>query len=262
MSCPPDVAVTAEPRSWALETLRAAGCPDAHADAQLLAAEAEDAQALRVAVLRRAAREPLGYVRGRAEFRGLDIAVDRRVFIPRPETELLVEAALDLPEGARVLEPCTGSGAVALALKNERPDLGVTASDRSAGALAVARANAERLGISVAFVEADGIAAAPGGPWDAVLANPPYVPEAEAGTGSLPAEIEHHEPPEAFWAGDDGLAVVRRFVAELGGIDRIAFEVGDGQAGAVGEMLHAVGFGSIDTLRAPLGEARIVTAAR
>jgi len=262
MSYPPDVAVTAEPRSWALETLIAAGCPDAPGDAQLLAAEADDAEGLRVAVLRRAAREPLGYVRGRTEFRGLDITVDPRVFIPRPETELLVEAALKLPEGARVLEACTGSGAVALALKNERPDLGVTASDRSAGALAVARANAERLGIEVMFVEADGIAAAPGGPWDAVVANPPYVAEDEAGTGSLPAEIECHEPPEAFWAGHDGLAVVRRFVAELSGVDRVAFEVGDGQAAAVGEMLRAVGFGSIDTLHTAAGHARILSAQR
>ncbi len=262
MSYPPDVAVMAESRGWALEMLRAAGCPDARGDAELLAADAGSSDDLRAAVLRRAAREPLGYVRGHARFRGLDIGVDPRVFIPRPETELLVAAALSLPRGARVLEPCTGSGAVALALKNERPDLDVTGSDRSADALSVARSNAERLGIGVAFVQADGIAAAPGGPWDAVVANPPYVAESEAGTGSLPVEIEYHEPPGAFWAGDDGLVVLRRFVTELGGVDRVAFEVGDGQAGAAGEMLRGAGFGSIDTLHADSGQARIVCAAR
>lgn len=209
-----------------------------------------------------AAGEPLAYARGRAEFRGLELAVDRRVFIPRPATELLVEAALGLPHGARVLEPCTGSGAVALALKHERPDLVVTASDRSADALVVARANAARLGIDVVFLEADGIAAVPGGPWDAVVANPPYVAETEAGSGSLPVGIEYFEPPEAFWAGHDGLAVLRRLVGELEGVGWVAFEVGDGQAGAVGGMLRAVGFRSSDVLLTDAGQVRIVSAAR
>ncbi len=262
MSCQPEAAVTAEPRRWALETLRAAGCPDADEDAELLVADAGSADELRVAVLRRAAREPRGYLLGRTTFRGLDILVDRRVFIPRPETELLVHAALAIPRGARVLEPCTGSGAVALALKNERPDLEVTASDRSADALAVARSNAERLGIGVVFAEADGIAAVPGGPWDAVVSNPPYVAEDEAGTGSLPVEIEYHEPPGAFWAGGDGLTVLRRLVTELGGVDWVAFEVGDGQADAVGAMLRAASFRAIDTLHAASGHARIISAAR
>lgn len=209
-----------------------------------------------------AAGEPLAYLRGRAEFRGLELAVDRRVFIPRPETELLVEVALGLPYGARVLEPCTGSGAVALALKHERPDLSVTASDRSADALAVARLNAARLRMEVTFLQADGIAAVPGGPWDAVVANPPYVAEAEAGTGSLPVGIEYFEPPGAFWAGHDGFAVLRRLVGELEGVGWVAFEVGDGQAGAVGGMLRTVGFHSVDTLLTEKGQARIVSAAR
>ena len=263
MSSPPDAAGTAtEPRRWALDTLRAAGCADPEGDAALLLADFAGHDDLRAAVLRRAAREPLGYVRGRAPFRGLEIGVDRRVFIPRPETELLVEAALAIPREARVLEPCTGSGAVALALKNERPDLDVTASDRSADALAVARANAERLAIDVTFVDADGIAGAPGGPYDAVVSNPPYVAEAEAGTGSLPAEIEFHEPPGAFWAGDDGLSVYRRFTTELDGVGWVAFEVGDGQADAVGQMFRAAGFTTGGTHQVASGQARIVWAAR
>ena len=262
MSSLADAPATQEPRRWAVETLRAAGCPTAREDVDLLVADADSADDLRASVLRRATREPLGYVRGRTRFRGLDIAVDPRVFIPRSETELLVGAALGLPHGARVLEPCTGSGAVALALKNERPDLRVTGSDRSPDALAVARANADRLGLEVAFVEADGIAAAPGGPWDAVVANPPYVAKAEAGTGSLPVEIEHHEPPDAFWAGEDGLDVLRGFTSELAGVDWVALEVGDGQAEMTGEMLREVGFGSIGVVPVPSGADRIVTAAR
>lgn len=256
------MSATAGPQRWVLETLRAAGCPDANHDAELLLADAHSGDDLRAAVMRRASREPLGYVRGRAPFRGLELTVDPRVFIPRPETELLVDAALVLPEGARVLEPCTGSGAVALALKNERPDLRVTGSDRSGDALAVARSNGDRLGIPVAFAQADGISAVPGGPWDAVVANPPYVAEAEAGTGSLPEEIEKYEPPGAFWAGPDGLAVLRQFVAELDGVAFAAFEVGDDQAGAVSELLLEAGFASIDLLYAPSGQARIVSAAR
>ena len=262
MSFPPEAPITVESRRWAVETLCAAGCPDAQQDAELLAFDAGSRHDLRAAVLRRAAREPLGYVRGRTTFRGLDIAVDRRVFIPRAETELLVEAALALPHGARVLEPCTGSGAVAVALKNERPDLEVTASDRSPDALAVARSNANRLGVRIALFEADGIAAVPGGPWDAVIANPPYVAKADAGTGSLPVEIEDHEPPEAFWAGDDGLSVLRRLVRELDGVGRVSFEIGDGQEDSVREMLRAAGFTAIAALRVASGHARVMSAAR
>src|SRR3954469_10066399 len=134
MSSPPDAPPTAAMAlSWAADELRAAGCRTPLHDAALLLADALGVSADRVTeelpappdvlealdegVRRRRAREPLGYVRGRVCFRGLELAVDSRVFIPRPETELLVEAARGLPRGARVLEPCTGSGAVALALK-------------------------------------------------------------------------------------------------------------------------------------------------
>jgi release factor glutamine methyltransferase len=257
---------------WIVSTLEAAGCADPESDASLLLRDAsgaatatltpDAAAAIASSVARRARREPLGYIRGRVTFRGLEIEVDERVFIPRPETSPLVDAALAIPHGARVLEPCTGSGAVALALKHERPDLSVTASDRSADALAVARANAARLDIDVTFCQADGIAAVPGGPFDAVVSNPPYVAEAEAGTGSLPQEIELHEPPGAFWAGDDGLTVYRRFTAELGGVQWVAFEVGDGQGDAVAGMLRDAGFATQGALRVPSGQVRVVTAER
>ncbi len=275
MSAPPSLvaagASRAEAERWATTTLAEAGCETPGGDAAVLVADTagteieltpEASEALREAVARRARREPLGYVRGRASFRGLELVVDERVFIPRPETEPLVEAALEIAPGARVLEPCTGSGAVALALKHERPDLHVTASDRSADALSVAQANGARLGLDVEWVQADGIAAVPGAPFDAVVSNPPYVAEAESGAGTLPPEIEHHEPPEAFWAGRDGLDVYLRFAGELDGVAWVAFEVGDGQAEAVGAMLAAAGFGEPRTRRVASGQVRVVIAQR
>lgn len=279
MSAPPEAAPTAAiALSWAADELRAAGCETPLHDAALLLADAlgvpprrvtEDLPAtpaalaaLRDNVRRRRRRVPLGYVRGRVAFRDLELAVDPRVFIPRPETELLVEAALALPHGARVLEPCTGSGAVALALKHERPDLSVTGTDCSADAIGVARANAARLGLDVAFARADGILAAPGGPYDAVVSNPPYVGECEAGTGSLPPELERHEPPEAFWAGDDGLALYRRLAGELDGVATVAFEIGDGQAEPVCALLSRAGLRCTRRLHAPSGQVRVVVAQR
>src|SRR5207237_9986312 len=122
----------------------------------------------------RAAREPVAYILGRREFRRIELAVDHRVLIPRPETELLVELALELPEGAWVHDAGTGSGAVALAIKDERPDLSVSASDASAGALEVARANAARLGLEVKFELARGVPTRVAGA-DLVVSNLPSV---------------------------------------------------------------------------------------
>src|SRR4051794_34615243 len=154
-------------------------------------------------------REPVAYLLGFKGFRHIDVHVDSRVLVPRPETELLVEVGLTLPQGARVHDACTGSGAVALALKHERPDLRVSGSDASADAIDVARANAQRLGLDVDFSVGDLLAGASG--VDAVLANPPYV---EAGA-KLPPELAH-EPPAALYAGIDGLDVIRRIAAERG----------------------------------------------
>src|SRR5207248_5346571 len=163
-------------------------------------------------VARRVGREPVAYILGRRAFRDVELIVDPRVLIPRPETELLVEAALELPEGARVIDVGTGSGAVALALKHERPDLEVTGSDVSADALAVARANGDRLGLAVTWRRADLLTRA-GGPWDAVLANPPYVPDPDL--SQLAPEIRRHEPPAALSAGEDGLAVIGWLVDQV-----------------------------------------------
>jgi release factor glutamine methyltransferase len=195
-------------------------------------------------------REPVAYLVGTKGFRHLDIVVDSRVLVPRPETELLVEVALTLPQGTRVHDACTGSGAVALALKHERPDLEVSGSDASADAVDVARANAQRLGLDVTFAQADLLDAA--GDVDAVLANPPYV---EAGA-QLPRELAH-EPPGALFAGPDGLDVIRRLAAAPPPA-LLAVEVGAGQAPAVAALLG----GTIEIVRDLAGIERVVVSRR
>ncbi len=215
-------------------------------------------RAFQDAVRRRAVdHEPVAYLLGSRGFRHLDLRVDHRVLVPRPETELLVEVGLELPRDVRVADVGTGSGAVALALKHERPDLAVTASDVSGEALAVARDNARRLGLDVAFVHADGL---PAGEFDAVLSNPPYV-----ATGArLPADVLR-EPHVALFAGADGLDVIRRLLAEAGsraGVALLALEVGEGQATAVRELALAAGFGESETRRDLAGIERVVVAWR
>ena len=181
----------------ALTALEAAGVATPRLDAELLVADALDvdraaliadpelpvpgaaARLIGERVRRRTAREPVAYILARKGFRKIELMVDARVLIPRPETELLVEVALELPRGARVHEVGTGSGAVALALLDERPDLAVSASDASAAAIDVARANARRLGLGLDLSVADGLPAGTGA--DLVLANLPYVAEGEWG---------------------------------------------------------------------------------
>lgn len=198
-------------------------------------------RAFQDAVRRRAVeREPVAYITGVKGFRYIDVHVDPRVLVPRPETELLVEAGLELAGGARVHDACTGSGAVALALKSERPDLAVGGSDASPAAVAVARENAARLGLDVTFVVGDLLAGV--GTVDAILANPPYV--ADADRAALAPEILRHEPPAALFGGPDGLDVVRPLVEEAAATAArvVALEVGHTQAAAVHELLERAGF--------------------
>ena len=224
-----------------------------------LRVEGPAVRAFQDAVRRRSVeREPVAYITGIKGFRHIDLQVDARVLIPRPETETLVEAALDLPRGARVVDVGTGSGAVALALKDERGDLDVTGTDASPDALVVARANAARLGLDVRFREADLLDGA--GEVDAVLSNPPYV---EDGTPLQP-EIERHEPPVALYAGADGLAVIRRLAAQAGASAArlLALEVGMGQAAEVAAVLRDAGFTTTDTRRDLAGIERVVVGRR
>ncbi len=236
--------------SAAEDALRAAGCDTPRLDAELLLASAMDvrredlfldarggvgAAAARRAmelVRRRVAREPVAYILGVKGFRHIDLAVDPRVLIPRPETELLVELALELPDGARVHDVGTGSGAIALALKQERPDLLISASDASPDAVAVARANAAALGLDVA-VEA--VAGLPPGEYDMVLANLPYVREDE--WADLAPDIARHEPREALVSGVDGLDAIRTLVADAPAGTLLALEHAPAQAQEVRALL-------------------------
>jgi release factor glutamine methyltransferase len=184
-------------------------------------------------VRRRVAREPVAYILGRRGFRRIELFVDSRVLIPRPETELLVELALELPTGARVHDVGTGSGAVALALMDERPDLTVTASDASPAAVEVARANAAGLGLRLEVSVDSGLSA---GDVDLVLANLPYVREDE--WDGLAPEIRRYEPREALVAGDDGLDAIRALVSGAPAGTRLALEHAPGQAADVRALLR------------------------
>jgi release factor glutamine methyltransferase len=191
---------------------------------------------------RRMAGEPVAYLTGRKEFFGLELDVDARVLVPRPETETLVEWALDVLQGVpspAVVDLGTGSGAIALAIAKARPDARVTAVDRSAGAVAVARANAQRLGLAVDVREGDWLDGLP--VFDLVVSNPPYVAAADPHLAALRAE-----PLSALVAGADGLDDLRRIVAQAPAHLRpggwLLLEHGYDQASAVHGLLADAGF--------------------
>ena len=239
----------------ATETIAAAGCEEPRADAEALVADAlgisverlsldgsgeaspEVMAAIEAAVARRADHEPLAYVLGRAPFRDLEIAVDPRVLWPRRETELLVEVGVELPEGARVHEVGTGSGAIALALISERPDLRVTASDLSPEAVEAARENAERLGLELDVSVAEGLPdAVTEEVVDLVVANLPYVTDETIFDRS--PEIRR-EPRIAVTGacGADGLGVIRGLIEETPSGWKLAMEHDTHHGPAMREML-------------------------
>ncbi|MFZ3127994.1 MAG: peptide chain release factor N(5)-glutamine methyltransferase, partial [Rhodoferax sp.] len=195
--------------------LHALGQP-AHDRAWLLAHDTDtlppEAQTrLAQAVRRRTAGEPLAYITGHKEFYGLDLAVDARVLVPRPDTETLVEWALEVlagRPGAAALDLGTGSGAIALALQATRADLRVQAVDYSTDALAVAQDNARRLGLAVQFSQGswlDGVT----GRFDAIVSNPPYIAQADPHLAALT-----HEPQQALTSGADGLDAIRHIIGQ------------------------------------------------
>lgn len=257
--------------------LRDAGCDTPRLDAELLLADAMGttrtqlhlapereltrAESDRFAELlrRRRAREPVAYVLGTRAFRYIELRIDDRVLVPRPESEGLVEAGLKLPTGARVVDVGTGSGAIALALKHERPDLEVLGTDVSPDALVVARANAQALGLDVTFVQGDLLDAVPGD-LDAVLSNPPYVAKRDLDT--LEPEVIA-EPDVAVFGGHDGFEIVRRLVpAAVQRAPLVAIEVGMGMAQTVGGMLRDAGAAAVEVQRDLAGIERVVVGRR
>jgi release factor glutamine methyltransferase len=265
----PQVATVRTVLSAAAEKIAAAGCEEPGADAAALVADSlgvspedlsrdgsgevppELARAIEAAVGRRAEHEPLAYILGRERFRGIEVAVDSRVLIPRRETGLLVEVAAGLPEGARVHEVGTGSGAVALALLSERPDLHVTASDLSPEAAEVARENAARLGLSLEVTVAEGLPDSLDGDIDMVLANLPYVTDETIFDRS--PEIRR-EPRIAVTGacGKDGLGVIRGLVEETPSGWRMALEHDTHHGPAMREMLR-----DATTMRDYMGGERV-----
>jgi release factor glutamine methyltransferase len=210
--------------------------------------------AIRALLERRGRREPVAYVLGGWGFHGLELAVDARVLVPRPETEVLVERCLALLAGRAapaVLDVGTGSGAIALAIKAARPDATVTAADISEGALEVAGANAAALGLEVELVRSDLFAAVGARRFDLVASNPPYV--ADADLEGLEPEVARFEPRLALAAGPDGLGVLRRLAGAAA--DALApggwlvCECGAGQAGDVAALMAAAG--AVETAVAP-----------
>ena len=206
---------------------------------------------------RREACEPIAYILGRREFRYLTLTVDRRVLIPRPETELLVEEGLRLAPGVSVLDVGTGSGAVALALKHERPDLNVAGIDVSPDAVSVARGNATRLNLDVSFSVGDLLGDARPG---AVLANLPYVPD----SARLSDDVARYEPVGALRGGADGLDPIRRLTSviasrEPAGRPRLlALEIGAEQGRQATELVAAAGYRTVRVRADLAGQDRLV----
>jgi release factor glutamine methyltransferase len=208
--------------------------------------QGDELAAYRELIKRRLGGEPVAYLVGKKEFRSLELEVDPRVLVPRPDTEAVVELALAcVGETPRIVDVGTGSGAIALALKKERPQATVLAIDRSPEAAEVARKNAQRLNLAIDVVVGDLLQPVEG-MFDLVISNPPYIPSAEI--SSLPPEVRR-EPVLALDGGQDGLDVVRRLVKEAGsrlnpgGV--LALEVGAGQAPQVAALMKDGGLRDI-----------------
>ncbi|HEY4106161.1 MAG TPA: peptide chain release factor N(5)-glutamine methyltransferase [Polyangiaceae bacterium] len=275
--------------AWATDDFRRRNNKSARLDAELLLGEALGLDRIKLIIeaerplseaelgryreliKRRRSGEPIAYILGRREFFALPFHVDRRVLIPRPDTEVLVETALagtrERHLYGRMLDLCTGSGCVAVAFAKERPTWRITAIDLSADAAALARENVQRSGVAhhVAVLEGDLFAPLSADEhFELVTANPPYIPSAEIAT--LDTDVRDFEPRLALDGGADGLDVIRRLLAEAprylvsGGL--IALEVGFGQAPAVADLFAAAGFVGVARAKDLAGIERVVCGRR
>lgn len=289
-SNPPRVWTVRDVVTWTTDDLRKRGIDSARVDAELIVAHAlgierlkvvlspdreltnEELETIKALVKRRRAFEPIAYLRGTRDFYGRSFRVDARVLVPRPDTETLIDVALDRLRGrdfgARVVDLCTGSGCVAITLKLERPTIGVDATDLSADAIAVARDNAQRLGAVTNVRFAIGDLFAPLGDakatYDLVVANPPYIATSEV--ASLQPDIRDHEPKLALDGGGDGLDVVRRIVraapARLRSGGALAIEVGAGQSPSVVALFESAGLSDVRANKDYGGIERVVSGVR
>ena len=261
--------------------LEDAGCESPRVDAEILLAhvlgtnraglyaesrrrltESEE-RALESLLERRVQREPLAYVLGEWGFRRLALLVDPRVLVPRPETEIVVGRALALIAGLeepRVLDVGTGSGAIALAIADEHPGARVTGIDVSGDALDVARANARRAGLSVALLRADLFEGLPDGPWDLVVANPPYVAPDEI--DGLEAEVREWEPRTALVGEGATEAIASSALGVLREGGALVLETASGEARRIAELLRSLGYVDIGVTRDLAGHERVVEGRR
>lgn len=223
-----------------------------------------DPAAIGLRLKRRYAGEPLQYIRQSADFYGREFYVDDRVLIPRPETELLVEAVLKLARrGARVIDVGCGSGAIAISLEREQPDLRVVAVDVSPSALAVTARNRDRLGARVHLAASD-VLAAINGRFDLIVSNPPYIPSGEI--PGLQVEVRDHEPHRALTPGTTGTEIIDRLLEEsrprLASGGRIVLEIGFGQKTLVSDLAESHGY-DVESVAADLaGTPRTVVLSR
>jgi release factor glutamine methyltransferase len=261
----------------AVERLTDAGCETPRVDAEHLLAHVlrtarsglyadgtrvlseEETAAFERLVARREGREPVAYVLGEWGFRRLTVRVDRRVLVPRPETEVVVERCLalirDRPEPL-VLDVGTGSGAIALAVADEHPSAHVTGFEVSADALALARENVELTGLGIELMRGDLFDGLPSGPWDAVVSNPPYVRPEEV--ESLSTEVREFEPRAALVGegATEAVADAARKVLRPGGA--LVLESADGEAARIASLLRDLGYRDIRVTPDLTGRDRVV----
>jgi release factor glutamine methyltransferase len=261
----------------AAATLAEAGVPTPRTDAEWIVAHVlgvsradlvadshkVDDEEVRRLVERRARREPLAYVLGEWGFRRLTLRCDARALVPRPETEQLVERCLELISDVaapRILDVGTGTGAIALALKDERPDARVVAIDASADALALARENADATSLDVELLHVDLHDGLPRGPFDLVVSNPPYVHAGEL--HALDPEVRDWEPRAALVDEGQTDALVGAALEVLAPGGRLALEVHEQAAAAVAGLLESAGYAAVRITRDLAGRDRVVTGER